>query len=72
MKIKIKIFDEEKLKETREAIKKLDNMNLQDTELELTEENLKKAKEIKDLCSKGWFRTEIKIVSSDGTELTKL
>lgn len=72
MKIKVEIENIKKLEEAREALDKIISMNLTNKEIELTEENLKKAKEIKDVCSKGWVRAEIKIVSTAGTELTKI
>lgn len=72
MKIKIEIENTERIKEAKNALDEIISMNLENKEMELTEENLKRAKEIKDICSKGWVRAEIKIVSTAGTELTKL
>lgn len=73
MKIEINIEDIKKLEQARDAINEIISMNLSKSlEFELTEKNLKRAKKIKDMCSKGWVRAEIKIVSAAGTELTKI
>lgn len=76
MKIKFKDFDKEELIKFKELIDKILNEDLED--MELTEENLIKAEKIVNLInsirSKQMFSSSahIKIVSSDGTELTTM
>lgn len=76
MKIKFKDFDKEELIKFKELIDKILNEDLED--MELTEENLIKAEKIVNLInsirSKQVFSSSahIKIVSSDGTELTTM
>lgn len=76
MKIKFKDFDKEELIKFKELIDKILNEDLED--MELTEENLIKAEKIVKLInsirSKQVFSSSahIKIVSSDGTELTTM
>lgn len=73
MEIEIEISNIERVKKAREALNKIDSMNLsKNIKMEFTEENLKKAKEIKEICNEGWIRTDIKIVNSDGVELTQI
>ena len=72
MKIKIQIEDIQKIKDVVESASELLKQDLDNLELDLTEENINKAKVIKNLCSKGWIRADIKLVSSDGTELTQI
>lgn len=73
MEIKIEIEDIEKIEQLRDTLNKIFSMNLsKNIKMEFTEENLKKAKEIKEICNKGWIRANIRIVSSDGAELTKV
>ena len=75
MNIKVEI-DKKELKEIKKAIDSLIKIEL--NEMDLTEENLKKAKEIqqrsRDIVSKCWKYKdiEIKIVSSKGKELTRI
>lgn len=76
MKIKFADFDKEELIKFKELIDKILNEDLED--MELTEENLIKAERIVNLInsirSKQVFSSSahIKIVSSDGTELTTM
>ena len=72
MKIEINVPEPKKIKEMIDSVDDLLKLDLQNIELDLTEENIIKAKNLKALCDKGWLRANIKIVSSDGTELTVL
>ena len=76
MKIKIENNDKEILKNLKQLINEA--LNLDSEELELTEENLQNAKRIKDKLNEiitlqfRYRGINIKIVNSDGTELTTI
>ena len=76
MEIKFKDFDKEELIKFKELIDKILNEDLED--MELTEENLIKAEKIVNLINSIRSKqvlsssAHIKIVSSDGTELTTM
>lgn len=76
MKIVFKTKNLNKLAEIKDVIDEILNINFE--ELELTEENIKKAisiqEKIKDIKKLYWdFEgVDIKIISSEGTELTKI
>ena len=73
MKIKIEI-DKNILKDINKSVNYL--LKINSNEMELTEENLKEIKKIKEMVrvitTKCWNIENTKIVNYDGTELTKL
>ena len=73
MKIKIEI-DKNILKDINKSVNYL--LKIKSNEMELTEENLKEIKKIKEMVrvitTKCWNIENTKIVNYDGTELTKL
>ena len=76
MKIKFKDINREELETLKNNLEEIMSMDF--NEMELTEENLKKAKCIKDKVNSlhrfqyNFSGTEIIIVSPDGTELTRM
>lgn len=76
MKIKFKDINREELETLKNNLEEIMSMDF--NEMELTEENLKKAKCIKDKVNSlrrfqyNFSGTEIIIVSTDGTELTRM
>lgn len=73
MEIKLEIHDIEKIKQARNELNEIIAMNLlKENRMELTEENIQKAKKIKYVCDKAWIKADIKIVSPDDTELTRI
>lgn len=73
MEIKLEIHDIEKIKQARNELNEIIAMNLlKENRMDLTEANIQKAKKIKYVCDKVWIKADIKIVSPDGTELTRI